>query len=208
MYGAEISDRIKELGYSVKTLASDVGISLVEMYRIKNDERNLINKETFLKIMKCLDLDPVCFGGFVYLDLKNKNDFYDGISFLRNIRSILKNDHDVKAKNLASYMGVSESFISLILSFKRTVISIDHFYLMCKFFNLNYQDYLVDKNIYPSLKYVTGSGIFIDDKEGQLTELIKVANELSNYDINKLINYANYLNKNKKLELKKKVDSY
>lgn len=197
MYGKEISDRINELHYNIKLLASNVGISTVEMYRIKNNERDLLNKDTFLNLMKYLDLDPTCFGGFVRLDFKNKNDFYDGISFINNIKEKIKNESDIKPKDLSSYLGISESLLSCMLSFKKTTIPIDRFYLLCKYFNLNYQDYLIDKNIYPSFKYFNPNNTINLEPNNKLNELISIASNLSDYEINKLINYANYLNNNK-----------
>lgn len=201
MYGKEISERIEELNYKVKTLANDVGICSVEMYRIKNDERNLIDRKVFSNLIKYLNLDPTLFGGFVRLDFKNDNDFYDGISFINNIKEKLNNDPDVKSKDLATYLGISESMLSCMLSFKRTTIPIDRYYLLCKFFNLDYQDYLVDINIYPSLKLYKKDLEL--DEYSKLEELIEIASDLDDYEINKLINYANNLKKNKKLVLKK-----
>lgn len=201
MYGKEISERIDELHYNIKQLASNIGVCDVEMYRIKNDERNLIDREVFSKLMEHLSLDPTFFGGFVRLDFKNDNDFYNGTSFINNIKEKINNDPDIKSKDLATYLGISESMLSCMLSFKKTTIPIDRYYLLCKFFNLNYQDYLVDKNIYPS------SNLYKKDLEldecSKLEELIEIANNLDDYEINKLINYAKKIKSNKKLILKK-----
>ena len=193
MYGKEISERIAELKYKVKTLANDVGIDYKDMFSIKYDRVNLIDRDVFLNLMKCLNLNPIDFGGFVKLDFKNPNDFYDGFLFINNINKKLRNDPYIKAKDLADYLGISESALSLILSFKQTSIHIDRYYLLCKYFNLNYHDYLVDKNIYPSLILYNENLEF--NEESKLNELIEIANSLDGYEMNKLLSYARKLRK-------------
>ena len=150
MYGKRISDRINELNLSQQEVAKYVGVSSPEIYRIINDKKKTINKQTFLKLMECLDLNPYEFGGFVKLDLTSGEDFILELDFLKLLKEFIGKNNGITAKDISEVAGFSESLLSRLLSGERNLISIDSFVHICNYIGVDYKKFLVDKNIVPS----------------------------------------------------------
>lgn len=187
MYGKKIDSRIKELNISQKEIAKCIGVSNTEIKCIRNDERITLKKDTFLKLMKCLELNPYDFGGFAKLDLTDPNDFILELDFLNYLKNQIKNDPLLTARDISQAANLSEAQMSRILSGKRTEISIDCFARICNYVGTNYQNYLVDKNVVPS---------FYNYEEIDVSKTENLKKYISNLivsDKDYLIEYAEFL---------------
>lgn len=121
------------------------------------------------------------------LNFLNKNDFRDGVEFLRGINFILENNQNIDIELLANYIGIKKEELQQILAHQTSTISIEHFYSLCEFFNLNYRDYLTNKNNIPMFK--------INRRQEEIRKLLKIAVNLSEEELNSLIEYATFLEK-------------
>lgn len=187
MYGKEIDARIKELKISQQEVAKLVGVSNTEIKCIRDDKRKTLKKETFLKLMTCLNLSPYDFGGFVKLDFSNPNDFISSFNFLTYLKEEIEKDPLLTARDISVAAGISEAQLSRILHGKRTEISIDTFVYICNYVGVDYRTFLVDKNIVPSFNVDNDVDI------SKLEILKKQISMLSSNDIDNLIQYANFL---------------
>lgn len=187
MYGKEIDARIKELKISQQEVAKLVGVSNTEIKCIRDDKRKTLKKETFLKLMTCLNLNPYDFGGFAKLDFFNPNDFISSFNFLSYLKEEIKKDPLLTAREISVAAGISEAQLSRILHGQRTEISIDTFVYICNYVGVDYRTFLVDKNIVPSFNVDNDVDI------GKLEILKKQVSMLSSTDIDNLIRYANFL---------------
>mgnify|MGYP004459127787 FL=1 len=187
MYGKEIDARIKELKISQQEVAKLVGVSNTEIKCIRDDKRKTLKKETFLKLMTCLNLSPYDFGGFAKLDFSNPNDFISSFNFLAYLKEEIKKDPLLTAREISVAAGISEAQLSRILHGQRTEISIDTFVYICNYVGVDYRTFLVDKNIVPSFNVDNDVDI------SKLEILKKQVSMLSSTDIDNLIRYANFL---------------
>lgn len=183
MYGKEIDARIKELKISQQEVAKLVGVSNTEIKCIRNDKRKTLKKETFLKLMTCLNLNPYDFCGFAKLDFSNPNDFISSFNFLTYLKEEIEKDPLLTARDISVAAGISEAQLSRILHGQRTKISIDTFVYICNYVGVDYRTFLVDKNIVPSFN--------VDISKLEI--LKKQISMLSSTDIDNLIQYANFL---------------
>ena len=187
MYGKEIDARIKELKISQQEVAKLVGVSNTEIKCIRDDKRKTLKKETFLKLMTCLNLSPYDFGGFAKLDFTNPNDFISSFNFLAYLKEEIKKDPLLTAREISVAAGISEAQLSRILHGQRTEISIDTFVYICNYVGVDYRTFLVDKNIVPSFNVDNDVDI------SKLEILKKQVSMLSSTDIDNLIRYSNFI---------------
>lgn len=121
------------------------------------------------------------------LNFLNKDHFRDGIEFLRGINFVLENNQNIDIELLSNYIGIKKEELQQILNHQKNTISIEHFYLLCEFFNLNYRDYLTNKNNIPMFK--------INRRQEEIRKLLKIGATLSKEELNALTEYAIFLEK-------------
>lgn len=184
MYGYEIDVRMKELGITSRQLAKEVGVSTTEIEAIRDDERQWIRKSIFLKLMKCLNLNPREFGGFARLDFMDSEDFLDGKGFIEYV-CLLMQEKGIPARYVADAIGITEAQMSRLLHFKRTTISVDQFVYWCNYMGMNYQDYLCDKVIVPSFYDETM------ERKIKLSQLQDLTTSLDTLELEDVIQYTN-----------------
>lgn len=185
MYGDEIDKRIKELGKSNQEVADIVGVNHSEIIALRKDRRQATTQTIFLKLMEYLELNPLDFGGFVRLDLKNEDEV-NGKQFLADVkRKIMENK--ITIIRLAKSVSFSETQLRRILSGEQSRIKIDNLASLCEFLDLNYFDYLIDARVVPSFYEEKTTA----DQKMQLEELRKIVVDLDTLDLQKLIDIAN-----------------
>lgn len=219
MYGEEIDKRINRLGLSNMQVAKAVGVKPSEIIDIRYDRRNTINKSIFLKLMEALSLNPRDFGGFVKINLLDKDDFINGEEFIKAINHE-RITRKIPFREISRQTGISNNILRAVLSLDNATIHINNLAKLSEYFKIDYQPYLVNKEIVPKLSH---QEILLKIKE-KLTELNKSElEELLNYtkemledhhnlpSIDKIfttINYISNINLNgKNVELKTEYQS-
>lgn len=196
MYGKEINDRINELNLTQQEVAKYVGVSNADIRCIRDDKRKTIKKKTFLKLMECLQLNPCDFGGFAKLDLTSSEDFIPELNFLNFLKEKIQNSKEITAKKVCEKGLISEAQLSRLFSGERKEISIDSLALICDYINVDYKNFLVDKNIVPSFTKNNLSSSHTDNEYESLVKDSIIKNYISNLklgDKDYLIQYIDFL---------------